>query len=282
MRLLCSAALLVGGVLSYQQSPPSMPQGGQGASALASDAQQFLRNGPLSRVPGEPTEMLQSLPGSFPLALIPEGAIPTAASVSPSITVVVATFKPGMFRPFNLSDFRSKLEQAGWISGGPITGGFMPATASLTVCRADDFASYQFRDASNGDRLVRVSLAKEPARPCNPRPVQMFSDVEMPPLTPPPGARRLGAGGSFSQDEASTRTRIETSLTLEELVSYFLKQFAQAGWKVEAGPIGDGTMSLTRLSGASRAGEPVIAQLLVTMLPGTQYVDLMARFLRQK
>lgn len=280
MRLLCLAALLLGSAHSYQQAAPSLPQGGQGASAFANDAQQFLRSGPLSRVPGEATETLQSLPPNFPLALIPEGAIPTAASVSPSMTVVVATVKAGP--PFNVTDLRVKLERTGWIHSGAITGGFMPATASLTVCRADDFASYQFRDASNGDRLVRVSLSKEPGRSCAARPVQMFSDVEMPPMTLPPGARRLGAGGSFSQDEAATRTRIETSLTLEELASYFLKQFTQAGWKVEAGPIGDGTMSLTRLSGTSRTGEPVIAQLLVTMLPGTQYVDLMARFLRQK
>lgn len=280
MRLLCLVPLLVGSALSFPQPAPSLPQGGQGASALANDAQQFLRSGPLSRVPGESTEVLQSLPPNFPLALIPEGAIPTAASVSPSMTVVVATVKAGL--PFNVPDLRAKLERAGWFNSGPITGGFMPATTLLAVCRADEFASYQFRDASNGDRLIRVSLSKESGRSCVSRPLQLFSDVEMPPLTPPPGARRLGAGGSFSADEASTRTRIETSLTLEELVSYFLKLFTQAGWKVEAGPIGDGTMSLTRLSGASRAGEPVIAQLLVTMLPGTQYVDLMARFLRQK
>ena len=41
----------------------------------------------------------------FPLALTPEGAIPTVASVSASdVTVVVATVKAG--RPFNVSDFR--------------------------------------------------------------------------------------------------------------------------------------------------------------------------------
>jgi hypothetical protein len=101
MRLLCLVPLLVGSALSFQQPAPSMPQGGQGASAFANDAQQFLRSGPLSRVPGEPTEMLQSLPPNFPLALIPEGGIPTVASVSASITVVVAT---GQGRPATQRD----------------------------------------------------------------------------------------------------------------------------------------------------------------------------------
>ena len=64
MRLLCLVPLLVGSAFSFPQPAPSLPQGGQGASALANDAQQFLRSGPLSRVPGESTEVLPSVHAS--------------------------------------------------------------------------------------------------------------------------------------------------------------------------------------------------------------------------
>jgi hypothetical protein len=108
----------------------------------------------------------------------------------------------------------------------------------------------------------------------------MRLDVEVPTFTLPPGVRRVGAGASFGPDDNSSRTRLETKLTLDELVAHFLPQLAQAGWKIEGGPTSDGTMSMTRLSGASRTGEPVTAQLIITMLPGTPYADLMARFIR--
>ena len=72
----------------------------------------------------------------------------------------------------------------------------------------------------------------------------------------------------------------DTTGTVDQLVAHFLPQFTQAGWKIEAGPTSDGTLSVTRFRGTSRVGEPVTGQLVVMALPGTPFVDLLARFLR--
>src|SRR5262245_18171939 len=100
----------------------------------------LLRDGALSRAGSELPTILQSLPTNFPLALIPEGGVPTVAAVSSSMTVVVAIVKADC--AFSVIDFRSKLEQVGWMNNGFMGGGFDRVSPLVTVCRADEFASF--------------------------------------------------------------------------------------------------------------------------------------------
>jgi hypothetical protein len=283
MRPLCLAALLSASALSFQvMTTSSGVQGGQGASAFASDPTTFLRTGPLTRMPGEPYEILQSLPPEFPLALLPEGAVPNVAAVSSSLTIVVATVKSD--KPFDATQFAWKLEDSGWINTSPGMRGFSMGTGApmLSVCRGGDFANYSFRTAANGDRMVRVSIGKEPTRSCAPMGMRPFSDVPLPILTLPPGVRSTGGGGGGGLDDTSTRARLETTMTVDQLAAHLIPQFKEAGWKLEAGPTSDGTMSVTRFIGASRAGDPVTGQLILTAFPGTPYVDALARYVRHK
>ena len=216
MRLLCLAALICVSVTAltdarHAQSAP----GGQGASAFASDARQFLHEGPLIRTPGETFDVLQSLPPNFPLALIPESAVPTIASVSPSMTVVVATTKAD--RRFDSNQQQAKLEATGWTRTGPLALGFTPSVTGVTLCRAAEFVTYTARDVANGDRLVRIALSREPSRSCTRGGDMLFRsfDVDIPTLTPPPGARRVGAGSSAGIFESGAYSRLETRLTVE-------------------------------------------------------------------
>jgi hypothetical protein len=283
MRPLCLAALLSASALSFQVMTTSTTiQGGQGASAFATDPATFLRSGPLTRMPGEPYEILQSLPPEFPLALLPDGAVPNVAAVSSSLTIVVATVKSD--KALDVTQFGWKLEDAGWLNTSPGMRGFLMGMGGpmLSVCRGGDFVNYAFRTAANGDRMVRVSIGKEPTRSCAPMGMRPFSDVPIPILSLPAGVRSSGGGSSGGLDDTSTRSRLETTLSVDQLAAHLVPQFKEAGWKVENGPTSDGTMSVTRFIGASRAGDAVTGQLILTAFPGTPFVDALARFVRHK
>lgn len=243
----------------------------------------MLRSGLLTSGPNETYEMRQGAPDTFPKDLLPDGAIPELSSISSSFTVVVATINAG--KPFDRIRFEWKLEDAGWISKTTSARGFSGAQESGEVrfCRGGDLATFQFRTVLNGDRLVRVSLGKEPERFCPPvSGRQSFSDVPVPVLMLPPGVRSTGMGGRTAVDDTSSYSRFATTMTVDALASHFVPQFKDAGWKVESGPTSDGVMSVTRFSGVSRAGDPVTGQLVITAVTGTPYVDAMARFVRHK
>jgi hypothetical protein len=266
-----AAAVLSSGLLA---------QGGRGADATATDAMAMLRSGPLSRGPGESPEIRPGMPDTFPRELLPAGAIPELSAVSPSLTVVVAALADG--QPFDRSRFGWALEDLGWMSASGSAGVFSGASFPVQYCRGGDFASYQFRTTAGGGRLVRIALGKEPQRSCAPMGMRMFSDVPTPQLTLPDGLRSTGGGGGGSLDDMSGRARLETTMTIDALAAHFIPQFEEAGWTVESGPTSDGVMLVVRLLGASRAGDPVTAQLILTALPDTPYVDALARFVRHK
>jgi hypothetical protein len=261
---------------------PLDAQQGQGAVASAPEAVVFLRAGVLSK-PGEPVEMLSTLPLTFPKNLLADGATVEAAAVSASTTVVVSRLKPDT--PFRVADFRWKLLQNGWIANGPTPAGFVQSGGmggpAIAVCKSGQFVTMQVRAASNGDRLLRTAIAADSDRGCAPLGMQSFNDIPMPRFELPPGVVSTSGGGGGSSTEQYQDSRLRTTLTREALVKTFTEQLVAEGWKVEGQLASDGTMTVERLSTSSQVGEPITGILILTTL-GENSVDAYFRVVRNK
>jgi len=261
-------------------------QQGMGANVTAGDAMSLLRSGPLTRTPGELlNEIGVNVPMTFPQELIPDGASVGVVSVAPSMTVVVSVVKAGA--GFERFRYTSALEEKGWINPTrPRTGFVSTGTPQLALCRGSDFVTLIFRSSSNGDRLLRAALSKEPTRSCVPVGLPWRSnwvDVPIPALELPVGVNPASAiGGGGGVDDTYSQARLETTMTPAALAAHLTPQMASAGWKIEGSPIGDVGISVTRFVTLSRAGESVTALLILTRLGETPYLDAMLRVVRQK
>jgi len=276
-------------------------QSGRGANA-AEDPSGVLRLGPLSRTPGEPTEILSVMPQRLPKELVPEGATFVSGSSSPSLLVVVVSVSPDIVRePWRL---QWKLEDSGWIRWTPGFFGFRPAITgaagritgvpglanagvTLQLCKGQDFADISFWRIADGPRYMRLALGPEARRSCAARPMGSFGDVPLPSIEVPVGLGGMSNGSGGGLDDTTARTRIDMSsapagVTPETLTADFVRQMAAAGWKVEAGPTKDQVMSTARLSHRSRAGDPVTAIIVVTALSDTPFADAIIRVVRNK
>jgi hypothetical protein len=282
-------------------APGAAAQSGRGANA-GEDPSGVLRLGPLTRTPGELTEILSVMPQRLPKELLPDGATFVVGSSSPSLLVVVASVPPDVLRePWRL---QWKLEDSGWISWTPGFFGFRPAVqgaagriagvpglanagVTLQLCKGQDFADISFWQITDGPRYMRVAIGPESRRSCAARPTGSFGDVPLPSLEVPMGLGGGSSGSGGGLDDTTARTRIDLSrapagVTPETLAAEFVRQMAAAGWKVETGPTKDPAMSTARLSHRSRAGDPVTAMIVVTALSDTPFVDAIVRVVRNK
>ena len=260
-------------------------QQGQGANIGSNDATTVLRRGPLSRMPGEPVDVLSALPDKFPKELLPVGAEFAAAAASPSLTVVVMTLSAR--ERFDFYKYQWRLEELGWLSTGSVRFGFNaggPGGGGLpfSLCKAGEFAQISVLTQPSGARFLRLGVGPEPRRSCAPMGMRMFSDVALPMLELPPSVRATGNSSGGSTDETQANSRLETALSAESLAANFIGQLKDEGWRLESGPLGDGVMVIARLSSASRAGDPVTLILSVTSLTGTPFVDAAVRVVRNK
>lgn len=260
-------------------------QQGQGANIGSNDATAVLRRGPLSRMPGEPVDILSALPDKFPRELLPAGAEFAAAAASPSLTVVVMTLSAR--ERFDFYKYQWRLEELGWLSTGSVRFGFNaggPGGGGLpfSLCKAGEFAQISVLTQPSGARFLRLGVGPEPRRSCAPIGMRMFSDVALPMLELPPSVRATGNSSGGSMDETQANSRLETTLSAESLAANFIGQLKEEGWRLESGPLGDGVMVIARLSSASRAGDPVTLILSVTSLTGTPFVDAVIRVVRNK
>lgn len=260
-------------------------QQGQGANISGNDATAVLRRGPLSRMPGEAVTFQSTMPEKFPKDLLPEGSEVITASVSPSLSVVVATVQPK--ETFEFTKYQWKLEELGWINASGTRFAFVMSGMSggppFTVCRsAGEFAQILLVTLPSGTRFIRIGVGPEAQRSCAPVGMRTFSDVPLPMLELPPSVRSSGGGGGGGLDDTEARARLETSLTSEVLATNFVGQMKAVGWRLESGPTADGVMTVARMSVASRAGDQVTAMVIVTSLSGTPFVDAVIRVVRNK
>jgi hypothetical protein len=274
------AAVLVAVIMATPRA-----QQGQGANISSNDATAVLRRGPLSRVPGEAVTIQSTMPEKFPKDLLPEGSEVLAASVSASLSVVVATVPSK--DTFEFTKYQWKLEELGWTNTGGTRFGFtmsgMGGGIPLAVCRSGgEFAQISLVTVPSGARLIRIGVGPEAQRSCAPVGMRTFSDVPLPMLELPASVRSTGGGGGGGTDDTEARARLETAMSSESLATNFIGQMKSGGWRLESGPTTDGVMTVARMSITSRAGDPVTAMVIVTTLSGTPFVDAVIRVVRNK
>ena len=271
-------------------SAVTQAQRGQGANATEDPYLAFLRagGGPTMMrggppVPADPGEIIRTMPETFPKELLPADAAFMIAAVASTATTVVASVKSTT--PFDQIRYEWKVEDSGWVRNRPSRGGFVPESGAMslptTFCRGQDYANVTYRVAAPGEQLIRIALGKDPQRSCAPMGVSSFADVPMPLLAVPSQVRMMGSGSGGGLDETSSRTRLDTAMTLDAIVQHFVPQVRNAGWKVEHASADD-VMSVTRFSGASKNGDPLTGMLIVTRLSDTPFVDAMFRVIRNK
>jgi hypothetical protein len=262
--------------------PPALAQQGQGASAAAGPAVNLLRAGPPGSTGLGPIDIVASPPDTFPKELVPASAAVAAVGVSGPSTVVVGLLSAA---PFDSIRFVWTLEDAGWTRMTPVRAGFLPAGPPLatTMCRTGTFATISLLTGVGTDRYIRIAAGPNPQRSCAPvGNLRPLSDVPIPLLELPPGTRTSGAGGGGSFDEIESWIRLENSAGVAALAAHFIPQLTDAGWTVVGGSVGDGALSVTRLTSRSKAGDPVTAVLTFVALDGTPSIEAVLHVIRNK
>jgi hypothetical protein len=249
------------------------------AQTISSEVMKILTRGSLSGM-GENYDLtVGAVPEGFPAALIPAGAKPVAATVSPSTTTVVVEV-PGLPATVQATH-RKAVTTAGWLNSSPMQRGFTTmSTIADQVCREFEHANLQYAPAATGSTYIRIGLNRDPRRRCVARPDAFFSDVNIPSLQHPEGVRATGAGASGGADSFSATTQVETSWRPDALADHYGRQLVAAGWRETARLSDDGFIVIRYVlpSSTPAVGEIVAGMLVIT--PLEKRVDLFLRVTR--
>jgi hypothetical protein len=249
------------------------------AQTISSDVMKILTRGSLSAMSENYDLTVGALPEGFPAALIPSGAKPVAATVSPSTTTVVVEMTGST--PAVQALHRKTVAEAGWLNSMPAQRGFTSSSnLADQVCREFDHANVQYVASGTGGTYIRIGLTRDPRRRCVARPDVFFSDVNIPTLQHPEGVRTSGGGSGGSTDNFSASTQIETTLRPEALADHYARQLTAAGWRETSRFSDDGfiVIGYALPSSTPVAGEIIAGMFVVT--PLDKRVDLFMRVTR--
>ncbi|MEX2272182.1 MAG: hypothetical protein WD690_11950 [Vicinamibacterales bacterium] len=279
MRHLCAAVVILafafpaGGSARAQQSL-------QSSDTIPKELVSLLLRGPGTN-PGDNFDIKIGAPANFPSELLPQGVAPAVSTTSDRVITVVA--EAPAISSADLLQHERALAAAGWInttsmsSRGLISSSMMPA---MQVCKGDQYATLYHSQRPAGGMYLRVSLTTDPRRgSCVPRPLTFFADVNLPQLVPPPGSRAMGGGSGGGGDSYDQRIRLETTLSVEDVVAHYSGQLARAGWKREA-RADDSGVALAKLTSISSTQDPIVALITATTIPGVTQLDVTLRLLR--
>lgn len=264
--------LAIGCCVALMGSTPS-------AQTISSDVMKMLTRGSLSGLNENYDLTVGALPGGFPAALIPAGATPVAATVSPSTTTVVVEMSgaPAAVQAVH----RKAVTTAGWLNSSPAQRGFtMSSNIADQVCREFEHANLQYAPAATGGTYIRIGLTRDPRRRCVARPDMFFSDVNIPSLQHPEGARASGGNAGGSSDSFSAGAQVETTLRPEALADHYGRQLLAAGWRETARLADDGFIVIrySLPSSSPTAGEIIAGMFVIT--PLDKRFDLFMRVTR--
>jgi hypothetical protein len=256
----CSAA-----ALAQQQSPSSIPK----------ELVVLLMRGGLTT--GDSFDIVLGAPAGFPAELLPPGAKPLISTVSRTGMMVIAE-APNLTS--EAARMEGQLTAAGWTAparyGPPAQRGLLssaPSQGATMWCRGDRYASISTSPRPEGGSYVRISV-NDASRggPCAPMPQSslgsFFADVDLPLLFPPPGSQATGGTNSSSGlDFHDQRLRLQTTLSLADVLQHYRSQLEKHGWKYQSQAIAEG-LGMVRFSLTSSKNEPVVAILRLTAVPG--------------
>jgi hypothetical protein len=220
-----------------------------------------------------PLQERPDLPGDFPRDVLPKGTIVKAVGGAGSMTLVVSAPQAGT--AFDPSRFEWGLEDAGWIEEFSPARGFVDASAAnpTIFCRGTDFLSLAYRRQSAPGWLVDEGVGKWPDSTCTPPGARLLAGVPVPRLLVPAEMKGGKPSTSGSGDSLTSRVRIETAATLDELASRFTPQMAESGWTPSGNPVRDDLTVTARYSAQTRSGEPAAAMLRLQRIPTLPVID---------
>ena len=259
-----------------QQSPASIPK----------DLVALLMRG--IGMAGDDFDIVLGAPAGFPAELLPDGAKPLISTTSQRNVMLVAE-APDLSG--DMTAYERRLGSAGWTvsprSGGQQRGLLASAPQQMPSmwCRADKYATVSALPRPGGGSIVRIGVSDTSrGNPCEPMGAPSYSsiqgDLDMPLLFPPPNSRAMGggavAGGSDYYDQ---HLRLETKLTLPDVLQHYRALLEQHGWKFESQALADG-LGVARFAAVSLKKEPVAATISVVVVPGDPPLELTLHIVR--
>jgi hypothetical protein len=272
-RLILAVLVVCGAPVSAQQQPTSIPK----------DLVVLMMRGVM--MPADEFDIVLGAPANFPAELLPRGAKPLISTTTRTNVMVVAEVRGDM------AGYEKQMAAAGWTvsprSGMQQRGlvAAAPPTMPAMWCRADKYASVSVSPRPAGGSIVRIGLNDTSrGNPCDPMGTpsynSMQSDVEMPLLFPPPGSRAIGGGyGGGGMDSYDQRLRLETKLTLPQVLQHYRAQVEAHGWKFQSQALADG-LGVARFDAVSTKKEPVTATLSVNTAPGEPPLEITLHVVR--
>lgn len=256
---------------------PAQAAAGQ-TPTVSRDVLAILLEGP-DGIAGRPFDLrVGSAPPEFPADLLPPGAeirVSAVESEPETMTIVALVSK------FSLEDqsrFERRLATAGWIDPDRPRGFVAPSSSpTLTLCRADQLAKLTYLPEAGGGTFVRAMFERDTGRTCRARPETTYTDVPLPTLSVPDGARTGRAAIGGTPDAMYSSIRLETSQGVDRVSAHYAGQLTEAGWTLEGESGDDRSMSVARLRAVGRGGQPVTGLLIVTAIEGTRQIDVMLR-----
>ncbi len=250
----------------------------QGGESVPREAMAVLLSGP-EGFGNRPFDLrVGSAPAGFPGDLLPSGALVRVSAGTDGLSAVVAIV--ARFSADERVVFEERLESAGWINPLRPAGFAARETGpSLSLCRGDQFATLSFLSRSEGGSYVRASVATERGRACLVQAPSVVSNVPLPSMPVPEGARSGRASMGGTPDALYSSIRLTSSRGADAIGAHYARQLSAAGWTVE-GQTSDGAMSVTRLRSAGTAGSSVTALLVVTAIEGSGEVDVLLRLVQ--
>lgn len=275
MKRLLLAVLVICGV------PASAQQ--QQTASIPKELVVLLMRGVM--MPADEFDIVLGAPAGFPTELMPRGARPLISTTTKTSVMVVAE------APGDMAGYEKQIAAAGWTvsprSGMQQRGLVAAAPPAMPAmwCRADKYATVSASPRPAGGSIVRIGLSDTSrGNPCDPIGTPSYSsiqnDVEMPLLFPPPASRAIGGGYSGGGTDAyDQRLRLETKLTLPEVLQHYRAQIEAHGWKFQSQALADG-LGIARFAVVSAKKEPVTATISVITAPGEPPLEITLHVVR--
>lgn len=189
---------------------------------------------------------VDALPPGFPAALVPPAPVRTLGGVRTG-DHIVAVFADSTRRVAAVLE--EHLGRAGFTRpepppGSGFTGGFGPANylcADSAMVEVEPLTGDERHLARVVYRRMRGASGCPPFRASVARPMDNGrKQLELPPLTAPPGVRVRGSGGGGGTDEVDSRANVAgDSLSAASLLAHYVAQLVEAGWTPLAPAVGE-------------------------------------------
>ena len=181
-------------------------------------------------LPNAPSLIAGRPPDGWPPELVPPSPVSTLGGMGGGNSLMALfRYPPSSQTP--VAEFRAFLENQGWKPPHDPFGGGFDIERMATMCSESLRATLVRATTPVDENAVMVSIAPNEGWPYRGDPrMPDLGTIKIPRLVAPPGVQSDGGGGGGSGDTVNRRIRVTTSLTPAELLPFYTRQLADAGW----------------------------------------------------